>query len=189
MRKRYGRDKGDGDDEGDDEPQQQQQQGDGADGSDGNKESADGSERKVRVRKDKAAHEADDGVQQGDDDKENVHPNRKQQATATPAAVSSASGKKRGRKLGSANKEKANKPTARKKKPLQLQLPEEDGGAALAKIEPDVLAAYMEQVKQAGGLQQQMGMLIASHPECHSTAQHSTAQPQRRHMLQPSQLH
>ena len=175
MRKRYGRGKDGEDDDVDDDEQQQQQHDVGLHDREADGESGVGSERKARIKKEKAALEEADG-EQSEADKENVNPNRKLASTGLPAAATTASGKKRGRKPGSANKDKAGSKSERKKKPLQLQLPEEDGVAAHNKFEPDALAAYLEQVKQAGGLQQHMGMLIANHPECqHTPTQHAHA--------------
>ena len=175
MRKRYGPSRADG--EGDDDDEADDGAADDADGAVAADGSSAGGTTSGRQRK---QVKAEDG-EQSDVDKENVHPNRKQQppaasaqsatAVGAPASGTTASGKKRGRKPGSANKEKAaGKQSGRKKKPLQLQLPEEDGGALHAKIEPELLAAYIEQMKQAGGLQQQMSVLMASHPECQHTA-------------------
>ena len=177
MRKRYGRGR-----EGEDDDEQHDD-GDNGREPEGDGEEDSGSDKKVRVRKEKAAHETEDDGEQSDADKENVHPNRKQQSAGGPSAAPSTSGKKRGRKPGSANKDKASKQSARKKKPLQLQLPEDDSGAPLTKIEPDTLAAYMEQLKQAGGLQQQMGMLIANHPECNDSTTATTQRHSRTALL------
>ena len=177
MRKRYGKGKeGDDDDDGDDDEQTLHAEG-GGEQRDGVKENGNGSERKARAKVAKAAAGAEDG-ELSDADKENANPNRRQQsAAATPAAASGSSGKKRGRKPGSANKDKAaggsSKQSGRKKKPLQLQLPDEDAASANSRMEAETLAAYMEQVKQAGGLQQHMGMLIANHPECQHASTHS----------------
>ena len=169
MRKRYGRGKDGGDED---------EQDEAGEDNDGSGDATNGSERKTRIRKERTASDETADGEQSDGDKENVHPNRlQQQPTAALGSATTASAKKRGRKPGSANKEKASKQSGRKKKPLQLQLPEDDGGAAANKLEPDVLAAYMEQLKQSGGLQQQMSMLIANHPECnrqrHNLSRHS----------------
>ena len=193
MRKRYGRGKMDGGDEDDAEEgamDELEANGDSSHASTSsttnNITSASGRQR--RAGKEKDEQEAEDG-EQSDGDKENVHPNRKQQpasaasssampASVAPASATTASGKKRGRKPGSANKEKAAKQSGRRKKPLQLQLPDDEHAAALhTKFEPELLNAYMEQIKQAGGLQHQMGMLIANHPECNTALAPDSCSP------------